>query len=92
MLSLSSLRYIGRISYGLYVFHPLVFTILDQFEVVLSLPLVWQLLIKFGFTIVIAACSFHFFENWFLMLKDRITSPTCHRPQVPVATGLQTPE
>lgn len=59
--------YTGRISYGLYVFHPVVFTFQEKY---FSLDL-WVLNLIFGFSVayLVSALSFHFFESSFLKLK-----------------------
>lgn len=58
---------LGRISFGLYVFHAAVIELTGP---LLALP----------FTIAIAAFSYHFLESPFLRYKDRYTSKTVSAP------------
>jgi peptidoglycan/LPS O-acetylase OafA/YrhL len=65
------LVYLGRISYGLYVFHVPVLTVLEP---------VWGLVryfgsfpLAFGLTVAVAALSYRFLEQPFLRLKERFT-------------------
>jgi len=64
------LVYLGKISYGLYVFHfPIVYGVRDRFG--LSWPL--RLLLTLALTVAFAACSYRFLEQPFLRLKQRFT-------------------
>jgi peptidoglycan/LPS O-acetylase OafA/YrhL len=80
------LSYTGRISYGIYVYHPLVFLIcvkyLDTGNVVVNV------LISTVCTYTIATLSYHYFESYFLRLKkhfrdtksQREKKQICHKP------------
>ena len=66
------LRYLGKISYGLYVFHAL------SMHLVRSTPLKWHLqtpglefVVIFAITLVLADLSYRFLEKPFLRLKRR---------------------
>jgi len=61
------LNYTGKISYGLYVYHPLVFLICaEHFETdFLALNFIIGLILSY----LIAGLSYHFFESRFLSLK-----------------------
>lgn len=61
--------YLGRISYGLYVFHTLAIAATHR----LSETRAVALGAAFLFTVLLAALSFHFFESPFLRLKKRVT-------------------
>jgi len=63
------LVYLGRISYGLYVFH------LAAIVVVMTLSLPWlvRLPLTFGFTLLAASLSHRFLELPFLRFKERFT-------------------
>ena len=74
-------RYIGKISYGLYIFH---YTVLVLFRIYLTDsaitigPIQLSRIIVIGIgsivvTVIVSILSYHFFERKFLVLKDRIT-------------------
>ena len=71
----SWLVYLGRISYGLYVFHlfALALVIQSSFTSVLGVPLGYGLRVLFAFmlTVGLAAVSYRFLEQPFLKLKKR---------------------
>jgi peptidoglycan/LPS O-acetylase OafA/YrhL len=68
-LKLKPLRYLGKVSYGLYVFHIPVFLFVAS---ALQNPLA-RLAFEFALTLGIASLSWHFFENPILRLKTRLT-------------------
>lgn len=59
--------YTGKISYGLYVYHPLVYSICKRF--LDSRYIEVNFFIRIIFTYLIAALSYHFFESSFLKMK-----------------------
>jgi Predicted acyltransferases len=70
--------YIGKISYGIYVIHPLIIYLLSSFwrprfshsmPVSIQYPLIYLLVCIL--TIIVAALSYKFYESPFLRLKDR---------------------
>ena len=61
------LRWIGAISYGLYVFHPICFAFVQSF--VDPSTFLIDLLLSFGLAILLASVSFRFFELPILTLK-----------------------
>jgi len=61
------LVYLGRISFGLYVFHVAAIVVV----MTLSLPWLVRLPLTFGFTLLAASLSYRFFELPFLRLKER---------------------
>ena len=63
------LTYTGKISYGLYVYHPLCYWILAR--AALSDYLVVNLLISVAASYAVATLSFYFFERPFLALKAK---------------------
>lgn len=76
------LRYLGRISYGLYIFHSLVFHLvfntgrkwLDSAAAAVHLSsAVAGTTIVFGATVALASLSYHFYESPFLRLKRKFT-------------------
>jgi peptidoglycan/LPS O-acetylase OafA/YrhL len=71
LLSASPLRFIGRVSYGLYVYHLIVYYFALSPARHLSLGL--QFIACFGGTFLIAVLSWYGYERWFILLKNRIT-------------------
>lgn len=57
----------GKISYGLYVFHPLVFNIVGKTFHLSNFPL--SITLSFLSAYGVATFSYYFFESWFLRLK-----------------------
>jgi peptidoglycan/LPS O-acetylase OafA/YrhL len=90
----SWLVYLGRISYGLYVFHLLALALIMQLSVVpvLEIPLNFELRLVFSFllTVLLAAISYRWVEQPFLRLKDRFrpASSEQSRPQLTDTTRL----
>jgi peptidoglycan/LPS O-acetylase OafA/YrhL len=81
LLSLPPLRWLGRISYGAYVFHDILHVgyvdFIDHLKArsawVASHDLRCLLAVSFGGTILLSWLSFRFFESRFLNLKERWT-------------------
>ena len=79
MLNVRPLRYLGRISYGLYVFHDIPHTIYIRFAQELNKRGYLRpahndvAILVFGFlaTLALASLSYRYFERSFLALKDR---------------------
>jgi peptidoglycan/LPS O-acetylase OafA/YrhL len=69
MFSFKWLRWLGTISYGLYVFHPTCFTIVQRFVGPVNYFI--DVGLSFGLTVALAYLSFRFFESPFLRLKRR---------------------
>jgi peptidoglycan/LPS O-acetylase OafA/YrhL len=67
VLKTSFLNYTGKISYGLYVYHPLVYLFCVQYFTTDSIFL--DFIIRFSLSYAIAAISYHYFESAFLKLK-----------------------
>ncbi len=74
--------YLGEISYGIYMYHMLVIfgtmNFLKKYLIQLSFPFnhITYYLVVAACTILIAALSKHFFENYFLRIKDRLNNTT----------------
>lgn len=70
------LCYVGRISYGLYVYSlvldPYFYSIWARLGFHLSLGRIEEGCLKTATSIVVAAASWHFFEKPILSLKDRL--------------------
>lgn len=69
LFSIGWLRWLGAISYGLYVFHPTCFRIVREF--VAPSSFFADIALSFGLTITIAYLSFRYFESPILRLKHR---------------------
>lgn len=63
------LVYLGMISYGLYVYHPLCFKLVDG---LLSSTQLGSFLVSLGCTVFVATLSYFMLERPFLSLKDRL--------------------
>lgn len=79
VLSLSYIRYLGKISFGLYVYHRYgldMMKYLGMYWDYAATKLGWSLLAfsALAFTVTVSALSYHFFEARFLRLKQRYTS------------------
>jgi peptidoglycan/LPS O-acetylase OafA/YrhL len=87
------LVYLGRISYGLYVFHLLGLGLIAKLLIVnLGIPLNFEsrVLLSFGLTVLLAAASYRWLEQPFLRLKNRY-SPLPAREVPDVAEGIVDP-
>jgi peptidoglycan/LPS O-acetylase OafA/YrhL len=78
ILEFAPLRYMGKISYGLYVYHYGIIAFATAFfrkyELDYSLRSPQMFLAAFGATLLIATLSFHLFEKPITDLKDRFFS------------------
>ena len=73
---IAGLAYLGRISYGLYVFHLLAVTLSTRLQ-----SGRFHLPVAFAITVALAAASYKWLEKPFLRLKSRFTVvPSGHRP------------
>jgi peptidoglycan/LPS O-acetylase OafA/YrhL len=84
-LSHPALVYLGRISYGLYVYHGLALAMTDSW--------VWPGASAFAVTLVAAAVSYHAYELPFLRLKRRFerVSVSSDFRRTPVSAGVRVP-
>jgi peptidoglycan/LPS O-acetylase OafA/YrhL len=84
----SWLVYLGRISYGLYVFHLFALTLLARLIVVpvLGIPLNFELRLVFGFllTVALASVSYKVLEQPFLRLKERFRPASKQQTEYPL--------
>ena len=76
-LSLGPVRYIGRISYGIYLLHYGLISVLDRllhYRFMAGVSRSWMLVIlmRLALTLGVAALSYRFFESPILRLKDRL--------------------
>lgn len=72
----SFLNYLGKISYGLYMYHPLVMFV--AFPVIhmlgISNIILYNLIVYtsvLAMTVLVSHLSFHYFESYFTNLKDK---------------------
>ena len=89
----SWLVYLGRISYGLYVFHLFALALVPKLLTAnLGIPLNFEshVLLSFGLTVLLAAVSYRWLEQPFLRLKKRY-SPLPAREIPDVAEGVVDP-
>lgn len=81
---------LGQISYGVYLYHNLLFA-LAQKAAGRDEPPAWLILAMIGLTLVVAAASWRFVERPFLALKDRFPSgespAPARRPEVGLSRG-----
>ena len=76
MPAFSWLVYLGRVSYGLYVFHVLALALVPQIIIgYFGVPLNFEarVLLSFALTVVLATVSYTLLEHPFLRLKERFT-------------------
>jgi peptidoglycan/LPS O-acetylase OafA/YrhL len=72
------LDFFGKISYGIYVYHPILIFLSIQFlgkfqkDIFINYLFVFSLI--FSLTIFLSYFSFHFFENKFIKMKDKFSS------------------
>ncbi|HEV9036420.1 MAG TPA: acyltransferase [Puia sp.] len=67
LMSSRFFRFTGRISYGLYVYHPLCYPLIEYYFPTISVPA--RFLVSFGATYLIAGLSYYLFEAKFIALK-----------------------
>jgi len=82
LLSLAPVVYVGRISYGLYLLHLLVFHIADRLLPSTAHAIVVP--VKFAASIAAASLSYYGYEQRFLKLKTKFRSDTPADGSVPV--------
>ena len=90
ILSLRPLRWLGRISYGAYVFHDIFNPQILRF--VMSHTGHYRLptaAIGLSITVLLAWASFRWFETPFIRLKDRFTRPGPEAGSEPLPSALR---
>ena len=82
LLSMRWLRYIGRISYGLYVYHPFVFA--WSYHHFAGQPMLVRAALATAFTFALSTVSWFAFERWFIRLKDVLSPERRPTPAEPI--------
>ncbi|HYH95277.1 acyltransferase [Hyalangium sp.] len=72
VLTLPPLRYVGMISYGVYLLHMLTFNLVRR--AVPEQGFAVYFLLTFGLSVVLAGLSYRYFETRFLRLKERLAA------------------
>jgi peptidoglycan/LPS O-acetylase OafA/YrhL len=70
ILTNAPMQYFGRISYGIYVWHPLVLILMFRFFVTTIIEV--DLILAMLFTIIISHISYFYFEVMFLKMKSSV--------------------
>jgi len=75
--SIGPVRYLGRISYGIYLLHAGLFSLLGRIEQrrflgALTESWILTIALRIGLTVCVASLSYKFFESPILRLKDRL--------------------
>lgn len=68
-LKFNFLSYTGKISYGLYVYHPICFLLVNKYGKIDSIIL--SLILSFACCYMVASLSYYFFESKFLIFKNK---------------------
>lgn len=71
LLKTNFMRFTGKISFGLYVYHPICFMLIIQYLKISNLAL--NFLLSFGFAYTISIFSYNLLEKKFLKLKDQFS-------------------
>jgi peptidoglycan/LPS O-acetylase OafA/YrhL len=77
VLSFGPVRYVGRISYGIYLLHAGLFALLERLFQLRSMggfvrSWMFAIPLRIGITVCVAALSYKFFESPILRIKDRL--------------------
>lgn len=78
VLDIASIRYLGQISYGIYMYHMIALYAVSFFfkKTTFLVDSVWfhpmYLLLSGGITIIIAHFSYKYYEMWFLKKKESL--------------------
>lgn len=84
-------RYVGNISYGMYLLHMLALNVAKKAVPNHEAQPVWTFLTATVVAVVAASISYRFFERPFLKLKDRFRAPGTEHPEEPVAEETLAP-
>ncbi len=70
VLTLRPLRYVGMVSYGVYLLHMIALNLVRR--VLPDQDFVVYLVLTLGLSVLLAGLSYRYFESWFLRLKERL--------------------
>jgi peptidoglycan/LPS O-acetylase OafA/YrhL len=76
ILALSPIAWLGRISYGIYIYFVAVFILVDHYQLTEGMGLYRATAVKLSILVLVAALSHYLVERPFLRIKDRISSRT----------------
>ncbi|HUB67804.1 MAG TPA: acyltransferase [Candidatus Methylacidiphilales bacterium] len=72
--------YLGKISYGIYVYHIFIIVLVSPLLAPYGLSEMFSILLLFAVTVIIASLSWHFFERPFLTWKAALSESTAKSP------------
>jgi peptidoglycan/LPS O-acetylase OafA/YrhL len=84
LMSIQPMRYIGQISYGMYLLHMISMQVTRGIEKKFHLASPFILVIEIGLAVSAASISYWTFERWFLKLKERYTARPAGRREVAI--------
>ena len=84
VLTMAPVRYVGKISYGLYLIHPFVFRGIGRFTFRSSLE---EIVAALTLSLALSALSWHFVEHRFIRLKGRPATKRTAPVEVALATA-----
>ena len=90
LLTFSWARYIGTVSYGIYLLHMLAFNLVRRLLPDQGFAVYFVL--TMALSVLLAGLSFRYFESWFLRLKDRLgAGPAPGRRESPAQAPVSNP-
>ncbi|MDY7226001.1 acyltransferase family protein [Hyalangium rubrum] len=79
VLTFSWIRYVGTVSYGVYLLHMLALNLVRR--LVPGQGMAVYLPLTLGLSVLLAGLSYRYFESWFLRLKDRLGAGPAPAPR-----------
>jgi len=79
LLTFSWARYIGTVSYGVYLLHMLAFNVVRRLVPEQGFAVYFPL--TMALSVLAAGLSFRYFESWFLRLKERLAAVPASEPR-----------
>jgi peptidoglycan/LPS O-acetylase OafA/YrhL len=70
LFNFKAIKFTGKISYGLYVYHPLCFSIISSSFSLTNLTLNFAL--SFSLSYIVASLSYYYFEIYFIRIKNNL--------------------